>query len=167
MNSGLCIQCDASLAGKRRDAKFCSPGCARVGQAPGCATSGCERPKRAKGFCGPCYNRSRRSSGLDVQPWNDRRRDNYHRRKAIKKGASTGRPVRLAEIRDRDRNRCHLCNLLVPSKAWPHPLSPSLDHVVPLIRGGAHDPDNVRLAHLRCNTEKGANGGNEQLLLIG
>lgn len=101
------------------------------------------------------------------ESWNDRRRDNYHRRKALKRGSSTGRPVRLTEIRERDKNRCHLCGDKVQDKAWPHPLSPSLDHVVPLSRGGIHDPDNVRLAHLRCNVEKGAGGGNEQLLLIG
>lgn len=100
-------------------------------------------------------------------PWSDRRRDNYHRRRALKKGATTGRPVVLAEIRERDGNRCHLCGDRVSAKAWPHPLSASLDHVVPLTKGGAHDPDNVKLAHLACNTAKGNRGGNEQLLLIG
>lgn len=92
--------------------------------------------------------------------WDDRRRDNYHRRRATKVAASTGRPVILAEIRERDENRCHLCDEIVPGAAWPDPLSASLDHVVPLSRGGVHDPDNVRLAHLRCNVEKG-----DQLLI--
>lgn len=101
------------------------------------------------------------------EQWNDRKRDNYHRRRALKASASTGQPVRLSEIRERDGNRCHLCRKTVPGKTWPHPLSPSLDHVIPLSKGGPHEPSNVRLAHLRCNVEKGADGGNEQLLLIG
>lgn len=101
------------------------------------------------------------------EPWNDRKRDHYHRRRALKAETSTGRPVLLSEIRERDGNRCHLCRDKVSAKPYPHPLSASLDHVVPLSRGGIHDPDNVKLAHLRCNVEKGAGGGNEQLLLIG
>lgn len=89
-------------------------------------------------------------------PWGDRRRDNYHRRRALRAGASSGGPVVLSEIRERDGNVCHLCRETVADAAWPDPLSPSLDHVVPLSKGGAHDPANVKLAHLRCNVEKGA-----------
>ncbi|WP_158070491.1 HNH endonuclease [Streptomyces luteocolor] len=33
-------------------------------------------------------------------------------------------------------------------------MSPSLDHVIPLSRGGSHRRDNVQLAHLRCNLRK-------------
>jgi hypothetical protein len=93
------------------------------------------------------------------EEWNDRRRDNYHRRRATQHQAATGRPVRLSEIRERDGHRCHICREPVPSAPYPHPLSASLDHVVPLSRGGIHDPDNVRLAHLKCNVEKGADEG--------
>ena len=32
---------------------------------------------------------------------------------------------------------------------------PSIDHVVPLSKGGTHTMDNVRLAHRGCNTRKG------------
>ena len=33
---------------------------------------------------------------------------------------------------------------------------PSVDHVIPISKGGDHSWDNVRLAHRRCNTIKGA-----------
>lgn len=70
--------------------------------------------------------------------------------------ASTGEPVLLAEIADRDAWRCGICGGSVDAKVkWPDPLSPSLDHVVPLSKGGAHDPSNVRLAHVRCNSARG------------
>jgi 5-methylcytosine-specific restriction endonuclease McrA len=114
------------------------------------------------------YNREARAAGQQRTEWNDRRRDHYHRRKALKKGASTGRPVRLAEIAERDGWRCSLCKKAVnPAVKWPDPKSPSLDHVVPLSKGGAHDPSNVALAHLGCNTAKNNRGGGEQLMLIG
>lgn len=115
------------------------------------------------------YNRESRADGRQKpQPWNDKRRDRYHRRRAQKKATSTGEPVLLTEIAKRDRWRCHICGTRVGQKiAWPHPRSASLDHVVPLSKGGAHDPANVRLAHLSCNSSKSNKGGGEQLLLIG
>lgn len=102
------------------------------------------------------------------ESWNDRRKDHWHRRRALKRGASTGEPVILSEIAERDRWRCQLCKRAVSRKRrWPEPLSPSLDHIVPLSRGGAHALSNVQLAHLRCNVSKGNRGGGEQLALIG
>lgn len=43
---------------------------------------------------------------------------------------------------------------------WPHPASASVDHVIPISMLGADDPrlyrlDNLRLAHLRCNSKRG------------
>jgi DNA-directed RNA polymerase subunit RPC12/RpoP len=68
----------------------------------------------------------------------------------------------------RDRWLCHICRKRVDNTlSYPHPRSASLDHVVPLIQGGSHTRANVRLAHLHCNTSRGARGGNEQLLLFG
>ena len=62
-----------------------------------------------------------------------------------------------ADIFDRDRWRCGICNATVDrSLTYPHPLSASLDHIVPMSRGGAHTPDNTQCSHLICNVEKGA-----------
>ena len=115
------------------------------------------------------YNRESRADGRQKPgEWNDKRRDSYHRRRALKKAAATGKPVLFAEIAERDRWRCCLCKKAVnPAVKWPHPKSPSLDHLVPLSKGGAHDPSNVALAHLGCNSAKNNRGGGEQLLLVG
>lgn len=37
-----------------------------------------------------------------------------------------------------------------------HPMAPSLDHKVPLSRGGAHVESNCALAHRICNIRKGS-----------
>ena len=42
---------------------------------------------------------------------------------------------------------------------WPHPWSKTVDLITPWVRGGDPlDPDNLRPAHLRCNTSRGAGG---------
>lgn len=115
------------------------------------------------------YNRESRADGRQRNPeWDDKRRDRYHRRRAQMKATSTGEPVILAEIAERDRWMCHDCRKAIdPKLKWPDVMSASLDHLVPLSEGGAHDPANVRLAHARCNSARGNRGGGEQLLLIG
>lgn len=60
------------------------------------------------------------------------------------------------EVFERDRWICQLCGEPVsPECRWPDPLSPSIDHIVPLSMGGEHSIDNVQLAHLGCNSRKG------------
>lgn len=73
-----------------------------------------------------------------------------------------------ARIFDRDGWRCHICRRkLSPATAFPHRRAATIDHLVPLSRGGAHEPANVKTACHACNAGKGNRGGNEQLLLIG
>jgi hypothetical protein len=59
-------------------------------------------------------------------------------------------------VRERDGDNCHLCGLPVPATARkPHPLSAEVDHILPIARGGTHDPENLALAHKNCNNVKG------------
>jgi hypothetical protein len=74
--------------------------------------------------------------------------------KARKRGAAVEDFTRK-EIFDRDDWMCHICRTAIdPKTTYPHPLSASLDHVVPLILGGAHSRANVAAAHLTCNSSK-------------
>lgn len=151
--------------GPGRSAVYCREQCRRRAgraidtNARRCSQDGCQRPHRAKGLCGPCYNVAQRAAEDYVRPefvWTDARRDAYHRRRARRKGASSGERVVLADIAARDGWTCHLCHEAVdPALTYPSPQSASQDHVVPLSRGGAHDPENVKLAHLSCNVRKG------------
>lgn len=62
-----------------------------------------------------------------------------------------------AAIFERDGWVCGICELPVDQAApFPDPGSATLDHVVPMSRGGAHVAANVQLAHFYCNTVKGA-----------
>ena len=60
------------------------------------------------------------------------------------------------DIYERDGWICQLCKKAVnPKLSFPSPACASLDHVIPLSRGGSHQATNVQLAHLRCNTSRG------------
>lgn len=105
---------------------------------------------------------------MSREPWNDRRRDRYHRRRAQQRATRSGAPVLRDAIGDRDRWKCGACGKKVNRNiAYPDPRSPSMDHVIPLSKGGEHTPENVRITHLECNLAKGDRGGGEQLLLVG
>lgn len=57
----------------------------------------------------------------------------------------------------RGRWECHLCGEKIPKSAkWPDPLFGTVDHVLPLAKGGAHSYANCKPAHLKCNRIKGA-----------
>lgn len=59
------------------------------------------------------------------------------------------------EIFERDGWVCQICELpIVPTVQWPDPGSASLDHVVPISRGGLHSRANAQAAHLHCNVVK-------------
>lgn len=54
------------------------------------------------------------------------------------------------------QNICAICGQPVDKRLkYPHPLSPSIDHIIPIDRGGhPSDIDNLQLAHWKCNREK-------------
>lgn len=58
---------------------------------------------------------------------------------------------------ERDNFLCKLCGAPMDMSAAPRsPLSPSIDHIVPVSRGGEHTYENTQSAHLTCNMSKGA-----------
>lgn len=51
---------------------------------------------------------------------------------------------------------CGICGNPVDfTKKYPHPLSPCIDHIIPVAKGGhPSDIENLQLAHWICNREK-------------
>lgn len=51
---------------------------------------------------------------------------------------------------------CGICGLPVDKTLKsPHPLSPAIDHIIPVAKGGhPSDIDNLQLAHWTCNRQK-------------
>jgi len=79
------------------------------------------------------------------------------------KGVMVDKDITLQKLYERDRGICYLCGEVCD---WDDKeerggviicgnLYPSIDHVIPLSRGGDHSWQNVKLAHRICNTRKG------------
>lgn len=109
-------------------------------------------PRTNKKFCSPACGRA-----------NAHRRNDVTRR-ARKKSRVIDTDITLAEVAARDGGLCYLCGLpvewedyhMIGGKKYASRKYPSIDHVKPLSRGGAHSWENVRLAHFSCNASKGA-----------
>lgn len=170
----FCPTCGGDIRALSGHAKFCSAFCRDVRQGTiligprdqrTCALDECDIvfvPYRSAVRC--CsenhgqilWNRESRARGEQKNVWDDRRRNNHYIRKT-KMDATTEAPVLLRDIIDRDGTDCALCSEPVDfSLKWPEPFSQSLDHVLPISRGGTHTLANCQLAHLRCNISKGA-----------
>lgn len=155
-----CRFCGESFESKRDDAQFCSRVCTTKwgdeNSLARCSEPDCDRGVRAKGLCNRHWRRKARADGREPNPaWTESRKANYHKRRAQKVGTQV-EDLRPIDIYERDIWICGLCSTPVdPDCAWPDPMSPSLDHVLPLSLGGTHTYENVQLAHLTCNVSKG------------
>jgi hypothetical protein len=106
-----------------------------------------------------CINRL---SCLDCQKRrmkeNDTRKN--HRRRAAGELIMT-----VESLAKRDGIKCNICTKPVNmSKSGLDPLGPTIDHLLPVSKGGTNDSFNLALAHRQCNTSRG-NRGHAQLLL--
>ena len=78
----------------------------------------------------------------------------YNRKKRIR--AAFVERVVPNEIYKRDKYICQLCyKPLMMNKKVPHHEAPTVDHVIPIAKGGTHEPNNVQAAHFMCNSLKG------------
>jgi hypothetical protein len=121
-------------------------------QCPDCSTAVLHRSQNGTPkFCPPC--RVVRNQGING-------RKNHARR-------TVGPPpLSVHELAERDGNRCHICtrkiNMALSGMAkW----GATIEHIVPVSRGGTNEPGNLALAHRHCNTARG-NRGHSQLLLV-
>lgn len=104
-----------------------------------------------KRFCGDvCLTQHKRATrAADV--------GSNHRRRCRRYGVTYQTIDRLA-IFERDKWTCWICQCHSPASLLRtnHPQRPTLDHVIPLSKGGSHTEGNVRLACFACNMKKGS-----------
>lgn len=163
-----CENCGTDLASRRAGIRFCSaPACQRAKRvadarvAPRCTVEGCERPQIARGMCGS-------HCALDWAKRNPERSAAGKARYRARKRDAFVEDVIPVEVFERDGWRCGICGERIPKGArYPDPRSASVDHVIPLSRGGTHEMKNAQATHLLCNALKRDRGSGDQLALIG
>jgi hypothetical protein len=65
-------------------------------------------------------------------------------------------PIKSVLVYRNSKWICGICKQPIDACVkWPDPQSPSVDHIVPLTKGGLHIYENVQATHLRCNIQKG------------
>lgn len=166
-----CKTCGGPIDRPRRGKAYCRPRCRIKGNARRCEVDRCSRPHQARGLCNHHYS-ERYYPGSRGQwptdPEAKRKRDlvKSKRRRAATRGVHTENVDRDV-VGERDGWRCFCRKRVNRMLVYPHPMSPSLDHVIPLSQGGAHTYANTRIAHWRCNHLRSNRGGSEQLALIG
>ena len=86
-------------------------------------------------------------------------RNNAHRQRKMRFAGVCVERVDAFAIAERDRWICHLCGKRVPRNTM------TLDHLIPISKGGPHTDWNVALAHRSCNSRRGAGRTPAQLRL--
>lgn len=82
-----------------------------------------------------------------------------YRHRARKYGCKYEPGITLKKLIARDGLRCAICGEMCDPNdhRWTKyggPLSPTMDHIVPLVKGGGHVWNNVQVAHWICNSAK-------------
>ena len=121
-----------------------------------CTHDGCDRPTRARGMCSMHYKQWARAEGLvKPEPWDDRRKNNHHLRRARMIGNGPYELVTIDALMARDHNTCNVCDEHIdPTLEYPNPMSKSIDHIIAVSRGGEHTMNNTAPSHLICNVRK-------------
>lgn len=89
------------------------------------------------------------------------------RRRVKINNALIDRTITLKRLYRRDKGKCQICggycdysDFSIKDGAFVVGDNyPSIDHIVPLSKGGVHSWENVQLAHFWCNTKKGNSTG--------
>lgn len=126
-----------------------------------CLDCGCaiERPKKLCPACKAKHEAEKRAKKIRKRGTLSERTRYAH----AKKNGKIDWSISLEKLRIRDRDVCALCGKSVDMKAYhmtdngafvAHGMYPSIDHIIPLSKGGTHTWDNVQLAHCLCNSMK-------------
>lgn len=84
------------------------------------------------------------------------------RRHNLRDSDDTDYSITLPKLIKRDKNKCHICGGVCDREDYKQQGKvfiagnnyPSIDHVYPISKGGAHTWDNIKLAHRSCNSVK-------------
>lgn len=181
----FCLVCGSLLHRPKRGrvGRFCSSACRNIHHVPvrdvRCKGCGEMIKMRCGCWCRPCRARKRnaleskkckglvyqcRYCGSNYQPTvrfqrycSQKCNDAHHKaKKRCHRKNQFVENVTVPMLLERNGDRCGICGEKVDAGLrFPHPDSPSVDHIIPVTKGGEHSMANCQLAHLGCNARKG------------
>lgn len=131
----------------------------------------CGKPYTVREYIKSCGMRYARNNGVcsaecktektrQIMREAHKNRRDSHRHRAKKFGCEYDSSITLKKLVERDGLRCAICGKMCDwnDHSWSEysgPLHPSIDHIMPMSKGGGHVWDNVQVAHAICNSYKG------------
>ncbi|WP_441804420.1 HNH endonuclease [Mammaliicoccus vitulinus] len=80
----------------------------------------------------------------------------YKRRTNMIENGNVNWNISIDRLIKRDGDNCYICNEAINKDVhYNEDDYPNIEHIKPLSKGGTHTWDNVKLAHRKCNLEKG------------
>lgn len=161
-----CGICDQEVPSGR--SAYCSAECAATAKR---AADRALYPPRQLELLAPC-ERCGRLVHLEIRRWrcddclaetkNSRKRRERVRRRTLERSVRR-EPYTFRQIAERDGWACQICGDPVDrGEVVPHPMAPTIDHIIALANGGHDVPSNVQLAHFACNC-----GKSNRLVIVG
>lgn len=126
---GVCPRCSVEFARERKYQRFCGEAC-RAASYQQTRKRGVKQHKRKYGKKWRAIARAR---GVEYEP------------------------INVLKVFERDGWKCGICGkpTLKEKRGSSHRHAPTLDHRVPISKGGPHLYVNVQCSHRECNTRKG------------
>lgn len=109
---------------------------------------------------GVCSAECKKVKSRNAQRIAHKGRRDSHRHRAKKFGCEYDSSATLKKLVARDGLQCRICGKMCDwnDHSWTEysgPLYPSIDHIIPMDKGGGHVWGNVQVAHIICNSHKG------------
>lgn len=157
-----CEHCKTHFKSKQKIRMFCSKECAQEHLIKNeCFCTNCgERfmgdNRRANKFCSrKCFYEFIGAKPSELGSESSGRYSGISHIKRAKKHGVAYEYIKPIDIYKRDNFKCGICNGDIDMNLpHPHPMSASIDHIIPISVGGTHTWDNVQSAHLTCNIKK-------------
>jgi len=172
-----CPGCHSVFTPKHRDGTYCCRECWRRAHRPlvNARHAAANRRKTAQRreqlpwrecvVCGELFKPKRRSvakrcsSTCRGWEWAKKHPEVGERSRMARRAREAGATLERVDpmiVLERSAWRCELCGAKTPRRfrGTSHPNAPTIDHIVPLARGGSHAYANLQTACLRCNVRK-------------
>lgn len=152
-------KCGSRLASRERKARGTKP--TRNARLNTCYICGREYTTTApRSYCCSLKCSRRRH---DLSRWHYKQKLDRRRYEVCRRGEK----INPLDIFERDAWRCGICGKMTDrTRRVPHPKTPTIDHIIPIARGGEHVASNVQCACWGCNQRK-RHLGMGQLRLFG